>query len=110
MIIRNRCVFGWFADVLVAIVASPVAYPLVGELWLGSRFDVEGLFRMSGNEWLMLTAVIFLPGATLGVLAGRIARWRSPERAPGTVIAGAVAFGASAATSAAFIWWLTIVL
>jgi len=110
MYVRLQYVFAWIADVFVAILAAVVAYPFVGELWLRDSFDAQGLVQMRESEWLMLAACIFIPGAFAGVLAARIARWRSPERAPGTAIAGAVAFGASAATSAAFIWWLTIVL
>lgn len=110
MLLRNPRLEGWLKDVLAAAVAAVVAYPTVGAIWMADIWEFNGFLQMRGAEWLTLTVALFIPSASLGLLAGRFARWWSPERAPGTAIAGATAFAVSAAASAAFMWWLTMVL
>lgn len=110
MLLRNPRFEGWPKDIFVAAVAAFVAYPTVGAIWMADGWELSGFLQMGGSEWMVLTVALFVPSALLGVLAGRIARWRSPERAPGAAIAGATAFAVSAATSAAFMWWLSMVL
>ena len=110
MFLRNLRLEGWLKDVFAAAVASIVAYPIVGKIWMAEDWVFSGFLQMRGGEWLVLSLALFIPSALLGILAGRIARWRSPERAAGMAISGGVAFAASAVASGAFLWWLSMVL
>ena len=111
MFVGNTRLYGWMSDGLVAAAAAVAGYPLTGMLWQGEFWrTLVGIFGMPSGDWLVLTVVLFIPTAALGLLAGRLARWRWPRPKLGTCVAGGTALALSVATTSAFLWWLSLVL
>ncbi|MBA3313994.1 MAG: hypothetical protein H0T47_12010 [Planctomycetaceae bacterium] len=111
MFVGNARLYGWMRDALVAAVAAVAGYPLTVAVWKGEFWrSIAGFFEMRGSEWLVLTVILFIPTAALGLLAGRLASWRWQRPRLGTAVAGGAALALSVATASAFLWWLSIVL